>query len=453
MRGSSAPPSLPDRSLLNCPRSKIRFSGKGRLMKLRATVFVPVVFPGEIFSDVDLDSFLDAEQVGDFAQLKLKPEFLETLALTRGNLENATASKIPCAPFNKVLARDLGPELREKFEVENFAGEIKDEWGSRTTSKFFEEPLATSLTGVKLEAIETFTVSAATVDESSFNFILFHLIANETETNLDAILSLTKLENQPIKDFLSFYYHTNFTQSQPQVERRDGKLPNRFDEGLLPKANGVQVKWGLDSRVSATFAVFSTATGSESSFVRNGHLFMQTLEDDRDITRFIAKSSFLGVLVNIQKITFDRFKGEWAKKYAVNVADQIRKRDVLNVIRNTWWWSRISYEDHIQIPYSLWVEKLGFERQLDSYQSEISDWWASYSAKKAESESEELARLNKLAKIFAVFGIVPAWVSLFSTTLPWWLALPLTLAIGLGLWKAPSRRIKRLIAKLESKLD
>lgn len=414
---------------------------------MRAVVVIPIEFPGALFDD---DDFIldDIENLGNFYKVKPRAEFRDALTLKKGPLATASSSRIPCGPFNKSLGRDLSKVLRRKFEVSNYHDEVLERWTSRSSTDFFEVPLSTSISGVKLEAVEAFTISHYDERERITYLLVFHLVANENETNIEAIIALTKLDNSPVQKFLNHFYYTAFQVIEEGSNSL--KLPNLFDQRV--RGDYEAPKWNLPRNINSSFCVLSSSNLVEPATIKGGNLILRVDENDRDLTRFATKAAFLAALVNIQKFEFDALEDAWLKYRAPNSEEVTVLRDRLVLVRRNWWWPQISYDEAVQDSYTLWINSLGLEKKLNSFEKDLAEWWSAYTAKKLEIESEELARLNNLLKVIAIFGLVPAWLSLFATTFPWWIALILALSIGYSLWKVPARHMRRVIARFESKL-
>lgn len=414
---------------------------------MRAIIVVPIEFPGSIF---DEDDFIleDPNNVGNVFKVRPRANFESSLELKRGPLAIASKSKIPCGPFNNSLGRNLNRILRNKFEVSNFQETSFDSWTSRASTDFLEKPLATNISGVGLEAVESFTIAQFGAREEITHLLVFHLVANEKRANIDAIVSLTKLENAPIKNFLSHFYHTPF--SSGASLKTAGKLPNKFDD--RDEQAPPVVKWQLSNAVSSTFCILSSDQMDENSTVVNSNLVLRLEESDEEITRFATKAAFLASLVNIQKMEFEALEDYWISSPLHNADQVAAMRERLVQVRNNWWWPHISYDETVQSAYSQWVANCGFEVRLASFEKDISEWWSAYSVRRSAEEAEELARLNNLLKVIAIFGLVPAWLSLFATTFPWWGALIIAFSFGIGLWKIPARHLRRIIARFETKI-
>jgi hypothetical protein len=72
-------------------------------------------------------------------------------------------------------------------------------------------------------------------------------------------------------------------------------------------------------------------------------------------------------------------------------------------------------------------------------------------ADKSAQDLEELTRLNELAKLFAIFGIIPAWLGLFMSHLPRYVATIDSLFI-VGYMLLKPKSIVKLISKIQSRI-
>lgn len=423
--------------------------------KIRAVVCIPVAYAGALFSEYDFKEFENiADMRGGFeGRLKVRATFAEQIRWIPGYLKTATPTGIPCAPFNAAIGNDLPAALSRIISMPENLNE-DDFWYFRSSTPYFNPALPSGISGIEVEAIEAFQYPVKGSDRDNHNYtvlLLFHLISTDNETNRRAILSLSKIHNKPAQVLFANFFHSPFVDVLSDENVSKGKLVNK---GELKRVHDYQRDdaWYFPKHIKTTLLSLAVEDQETEVSFHNMNISVLCSPDDASITRFRTQYAFLTILINIQKEQFDYMRKTWNNLADLSLDGLRGKHAELAFLRSQWWWKRITYEDSLQFGYSSWSENLDFESDIHLYERDISDYLAIATAMKTQEEAESIRTLNNLVKVFAIFGIVPAWIALAPTVFDGWLTFFLGCIALATLLLIPAQKLAALLQKLAKRI-
>jgi hypothetical protein len=429
--------------------------------QLRALIFVPIEW------ELPSSGNLDASETFP----ELRPTVLQESGWLIGPLENLDQSGIPSAPFNRLIYFDLPPKLRnfhgylaDNSEEISAVGERK---AFRASVNLIANPVKTAIDGVYCEAIEFFgfpLTNSKGQMTSQKNLIAMHLVANDVPANLENFISLTRLWNMSLMNLLSSVFITpaswlidDSTSSTPS------NLPNYHDvnmanggKSLIERVQGL--RWRIPKEITKMNCVI-IRTGETSDFrIDGGNLFITSGSTDKEIARFRTKGVFLGALIALLKAQSDIIQSSWPVLLEKSDSEVIETRAWLEQFMNEWWWKRISGDEFLQAAYLEWTTALSIEETLEACREDLKEYWAIRTmqhslaaADRAALDLIESEKLNKLARIFAVFGIIPAWLGLILAGQPSYIGITIAVGVLLALLIKP-KAIMNLVERLQNRI-
>ena len=139
-------------------------------------------------------------------------------------------------------------------------------------------------------------------------------------------------------------------------------------------------------------------------------------------------------------------------------SEVIEARAWLEQFINEWWWQRISGDEFLQAAYLEWTSALSIEETLEACREDLKEYWAIRTmqhslaaADRAALDLIESEKLNKLARIFAVFGIIPAWLGLILAGLPSYIGITIAVGALIALLIKP-KAIMNLVERLQNRI-
>jgi hypothetical protein len=441
---------------------RIRRVSKGEFMsfnQLRGIVYVPIHFPPNktVFNQSAME------------EPELRPQAASVSEWLNGPLVELTESGIPSAPFNRSIHFDLPPQLRELLGFMAMNSEDREEMGIRSVHRknlnFIDSPVSAGIDGLKCEAAELFKFPTTHLENgvSTGQYLLaLHIVASDAPTNLENLISLTRLRNKPIRQVLNAIFMTTF-QLDIAVESSPTKLPNFYDENIAQGGRPqvefqINSPWVLLDDIEKTNCVIYESSDQDDLVISNGNLLIRDDMSDQKVAQFRSKAVFAGALVALLKAQSDNFQKQWPSLLEKTDSEVIELRSWLEQFMNSWWWKRISYNDFLQSAYQKWVSALSIEDVFESCRSDLREYWAirtmQNSVKAAERSAldlVELKGLTDLAKLFAIFGIVPAWLGLFMSDLPKYVA-PVASLVIVGYLALKPKKIVGLISRLQNRI-
>jgi hypothetical protein len=426
---------------------------------LRGIVYVPIHFPPNrtVFTQSEVE----------------EPELRRVAARVSewqtGPLGELTESGIPSPPFNRSIHSDLPAQLRELLGFMAINSEDREAMGNRSVHRkhlnFIKNPITAGIDGLRCEAVELFKFPTSNLEDRNSNgkyLLALHIVASDAPTNLENLISLTRLRNKPVRQVLNAIFMTTF-QLDIAVDSSSKGLPNFYDENIAQGGRSeveyqINSPWVLLSDVEKTNCVIYQSNDQEEISISNGNLLVRDDMSDQKIAQFRSKAVFVGALVALLKVQSDNFQRQWPNLLEKSDTEVIEFRSWLEKFMNSWWWKRISYNDFLQSGYQEWIDALGVEDIFESCRADLREFWAIRTmqksvetAEKVAQDSEELKRLNELAKLFAIFGIIPAWLGLFFSGFPKFIAPGASLVIIILLVSKP-HSILKLLTKLQNRI-
>lgn len=427
--------------------------------QLRGIVYVPIHFPPNL--NKSNETFLDEPE--------MRPHTAALTEWRNGPLGELTESGIPSAPFNRSIHFDLPEKLRELLGFMAMNGEDRAEMGNwsvhRKNLNFIKNPVSAGIDGLRCEAVELFKFPTKNLGSDLNNrqyLLALHIVASDAPTNLENLISLTRLRNKPIKQLLNAIFMTTF-QLDIAVEGSPKKLPNFYDENIAQGGRSqsdyqMSNPWVLLGDIEKINCVIYQSGANEEISISNGNLLIKDEMSDQKVAQFRSKAVFAGALVALLKAQSDNFQRHWPNLLEKSESEVIELRSWLEQFMNSWWWKRISYNDFLQSAYQNWVSALSIEDVFESCRSDLREYWAIRTMQNSVAAAErsaldlvELKSLNDLAKLFAIFGIVPAWLGLFMSDLPKYVA-PIASLVIVGYLALKPKKIVSLISRLQNRI-
>lgn len=246
--------------------------------------------------------------------------------------------------------------------------------------------------------ISPFTLHAAEIltilDPDSYSYLILHLSCTDNPTNLNEFRNLNRLHNKPLKTVLDAFF---------EVRDDSRSDPQSGVQGLIPK----RIRTG----VLITFA----ETNEPSEDVDEGHLAIGLTRNNRNLARFRARYSFLGLLVSIQRDQLQKLVVRWPSLDKGTLQQLIDARLLLGSYLNQWWWPQVMASEKSQRHYELLQQSFGLISQIDALRLEVTDLWDVMNAKNAEAQLKSTKLLNRIALGIAVFGLAPLWINVFES--------------------------------------
>lgn len=427
--------------------------------QLRALIFVPIewAYPSEVNLDAG-ETFPE-----------LRPAILKDSVWCIGPLEKLDQSGIPSVPFNRLIYFDLPPKLRnlhgylaDNSEEISGVGERK---AFRASVNLIANPVKTGIDGVYCEAIEFFgfpLTQPKGQKTSQKNLIAMHLVANDVPANLEKIVSLTRLWNRSLLNLLGTLFIAPPLWLIDNSSSSSSNLPNYHDanvakggKSVIERVNGL--RWDIPKEITKMNCVIFRSGENAGHRVDGGNLFLTGGSSDNDIARFRTKGVFLGALIALLKAQTDIIQNSWPVLLEKSDSEVIETRAWLEQFMNEWWWKRISGDETLQSAYLEWTTALNIEETLDACREDLKEYWAIRTmqhslaaADRAALDLRESEKLNKLARIFAVFGIIPAWLALLLSEVPNYISISITLGVLAMLFIKPKSAIN-LAKKLQER--
>jgi hypothetical protein len=428
------------------------------LGQMRAIVYVPIRF----ISDPK------AVQI-NWTGLALRPAVSNITDWEDGPLDQLTVSRIPGTPFNRSIYVDLPPRLRGLLGFQAISQDDVQSMGNKEVTRknlnLLEQKISLGIDGLYCDAVELFKFPlqfAPNVDGDDLALIALHLVANDAPTNLENILALTRIQNKPIRVVLNSLFRTNF-ESDIAVEESSSTLPNIYDINVQAGGKSIyelkpSTPWVITPEIERMNCVIYRSGEHFDSSVTEGNMHIVDDMSDQNLARFRTKMVFLGVLIALLKTQSDLFQQKWPVLLEKTDVEVIEIRSWLEEFCNAWWWKNISYDEYLQSPYQDWVEALRIERVLESCRSDLREFWAIRTmqnsveaAEKSARDLVELKGLNDLAKLFAIFGIIPAWLGLFMSGLPKFVG-PLASLVVVAYLVVRPKAIVGLIGRIQNRI-
>ncbi len=419
--------------------------------QLRALIFVPIEweYPSR-------GGNLDASETFP----ELRPAVSQVSGWFIGPLETLDQSGIPSVPFNRLIYFDLPPKLRnfhgylaDNSEEISAVGERK---AYRASVNLMANPVKTDVDGIYCEAIEFFgfpLTNSRGKETSQRNLIAMHLIANDVPANLEKVISLTRLWNTSLMNLLSSLFITPTSWLINTSTNSSSKLPNYHDAN---KANGGKssiervhgLRWAIPKEITKMNCVIFRSGEIANHRVDGGNLFITGGSSDNEIARFRSKGVFLGALIAFLKAQTDIIQNSWPVLLEKSDLEVIETRAWLEQFINEWWWKRISTDEFLQAAYLEWTTALSIEETLEACREDLKEYWAirtmqnsAVAAEKAGLDLIESEKLNQLARTFAVFGIIPAWLALILSGVPYYISISITVGVLVFLFLKPKSTI------------
>ena len=395
--------------------------------ELRAIVFVPLQnFTDDGLFDISGDIFSDDDYSAAF--IRVKSEFKGTLRWKFGPLTPLTEDGIPGQPFNSAIGSDLPLSISNligfNFGENTFEGTRENFWQSRRHINLIGVEISSGISGIYAEGFELFKYPESDRSDTSFSetFILaIHIICADNPTNRKQILDLSKLSNDPIKKFLNSYFRTPFN-NVFEVPTSGFTLINKHDI-LKESKNFADFGWSFHPLIRTALIAFYSETVREEPIFKHANIELTFDGSSHGIAQMKSKLAFIGTLISFQKLRIDSLRKQWPKLDNLAESEVISLRARLSSLRNTWFWSRVSYDDQVQKTYISWASELDLNSDLEHMRKDLDEYWIVRAAQRATEEAVEINKLNKLARLFAVFGIVPAWLSILLSPLNGWIEL------------------------------
>lgn len=426
--------------------------------KLRAVVSIPLTYIGPLFSDLDLigRGHNGDSRIGFESNLKVRSQFADRLKWIPSYLETASASGIPCKPFNESIGRELPSSLRRLISLPASKSFEDDQyWYFRSSTPYFSTPLPSGLTGIDVEAIEALSYPTGRSDTQGRLqdlLLVFHLVSNDTPANRSAILSLGLLDNRPARMLFANFFHSPFHDALPTDVKQPGTLTDVWD---LKKETDYELdfNWMFSpANKSALVALASEDFEEEISF-HNRNIQIRIDGDDRSITRFRTQFAFLVILINMQRERFNLVQENWGEFGEMKVQDLQKKYRELLFLRNNWWWRQISSLDGFQSAYSKWTAALGFEENLIQFEKEVNGLLEFRKAERDDEEKVALQSLNRSVKVLAIFGLIPAWLALLPSYFNGIIATTSGVAALILLVKISPAKFEKFFSYFEGKIQ
>ena len=429
------------------------------LGQMRAIVYVPIRF---------VSNPKAVKEVG-WDGLDLRPAISEITTWDDGPLDALTQSRIPATPFNRSVYVDLPPQMRWLLGFLAISNDDVQEMGKKIVTRkhlnLVGSQISVGIDGLYCDAVELFRFPLRMTKETSgedLALLALHLHANDGPTNMENILKLTRIHNKPIRVVLNSLLRTNF-ESDIAVEESHSSLPNIYDKNIEAGGKSIyelspSTPWVILPEIERmNCIIYRSAENFECSFSA-GNIEIADDMSDQNLARFRSKMVFLGVLTNLLKSQTDIFEQKWPVLLEKTDSEVIEIRSWLEGFCNVWWRKNISYDDYMQISYQKWVDSLRIESAIESFRTDLREFWAIRTmqnsveaAEQSAKDLKELSQLNELAKLFAIFGIIPAWLGLFMSDLPRYLA-PIASLFIVGYMLLRPKSIVKLISKIQGRI-
>ena len=428
--------------------------------QLRALIFVPIEW------EYPSSGNLDASETFP----ELRPAVLQESGWFIGPLEKLDQSGIPSVPFNRLIYFDLPPKLRnfhgylaDNSEERDAVGERK---AFRASVNLIANPVKTGIDGIYCEAIEFFALpltNSKGQEATQKNLIAMHLVANDVPTNLENFISLTRLWNMSLMNILSSLFITPASWLIDNSVRSISNLPNYHDANMANGGKSViervqSLRWGIPKEITKMNCVIFRSGEIADHRVDGGNLFITGGSSDNEIAKFRTKGVFLGALIALLKAQTDIIQNSWPILLEKSDTEVIETRAWLEQFMNQWWWKRISGDEFLQAAYLAWTTALSIEETLEACREDLKEYWAIRTmqhslaaADRAALDLIESEKLNKLARIFAVFGIIPAWLGLILAGLPSYIGITIAVGALIALLIKP-KAIMNLVERLQNRI-
>lgn len=427
--------------------------------QLRAIVYVPIRF----VHDRKKESHAPRNAP------TLRPAVSEKTSWADGPLDILTQNRIPGVPFNRSIYIDLPPQLRSFLGYQAISYDDLRTMGKQIITRkhlnLVDNPLHSGIDGLYCDAVELFNFPLKfdyRNNEDDLGLLALHIIASDAPTNVDHIESLARIHNKPIRLILNTLFRTNF-EGDIALDEKSSGLPNIYDQNLESGGKSqyelsVNNPWIIVPEIERmNLIIYSSGHESKVSFAGGNFLITDDMSD-QNLARFRSKMTFLGALISILKTQSDIFQQKWPVLLEKTDTEVIEIRSWLEAFINAWWWKNISYDEYLQNSYQKWVEALRIDSVFESCRSDLREFWAIRTmlksveaAEKSTQDLEELSRLNDLAKLFAIFGIIPAWLGLFLSDLPKLVAPVASLAIIAYMAIRP-QKIFKVVVMLQNRM-
>ena len=429
--------------------------------QLRALIFVPIEWEYPSRASLEINE--------NFPELR--PAVLQASKWFKGPLDTLDESGIPSVPFNRLTYFDLPLKLRnfhgylaDSAEEINVIGERK---AFRASVNLITNPVKTGLDGISCEAIELFTFPLSrqkSAQSPNMNLIALHLVANDVPANLEKFISLTRLWNTSLMNLLSGLFITPSTWLIESTSKNSPSgLPNYHDANMASGGKSVServqgLRWRIPKEITKMNCVIFRSGEIADHRVDGGNLFITSGTSDNEIARFRTKGVFLGALIALLKAQTDIIQNSWPVLLEKSDTEVIETRAWLEQFINEWWWKRISGDEFLQAAYLEWTTALGIEETLEACREDLKEYWAIRTmqhslaaADRAALDLIESEKLNKLARIFTVFGIIPAWLGLMLAGLPSYIGITIAAGALIALLIKP-KGIMGLVEKLQNRI-
>jgi hypothetical protein len=428
--------------------------------QLRALIFLPIEW------EYPSSGNLDASETFP----ELRPAVLQESGWFIGPLEKLDQSGIPSVPFNRLIYFDLPPKLR------NFHGYLADNSEERAavgarkafraSVNLIANPVKTGIDGIYCEAIELFALpltNSKGQETTQKNLIAMHLVANDVPTNLENFISLTRLWNMSLMNILSSLFITPASWLIDNSSTSLSNLPNYHDANMANGGKSViervqGLRWGIPKEITKMNCVIFRSGEIADHRVDGGNLFITGGSSDNEIAKFRSKGVFLGALIALLKAQTDIIQNSWPVLLEKSDSEVIETRAWLEQFINEWWWKRISGDESLQAAYLEWTTALSIEETLEACREDLKEYWAIRTmqhslaaADRAALDLIESEKLNKLARIFAVFGIIPAWLGLVLAGLPSYIGITIAVGVLIALLIKP-KAIMNLVERLQNRI-
>jgi hypothetical protein len=429
------------------------------LGQIRAIVYVPIRF---------ISNPSAVEERG-WDGLDLRPAISEIGTWSDGPLDPLTQNRIPATPFNRSVYVDLPSQIRWLLGYMAISrddlNQIDKQIVTRKYLNLIGHQIPAGIDGLYCDAVELFRFPLRITHDSKgedLSLIALHLYANDAPTNIENVLKLARIQNKPIRLVLNSLLRTNF-EGDLAVDESDFSLPNIYDKNIEAGGKSLyelkpSTSWVIVPEIERMNCIIYRSGDELERYFSGGNIEIVDDMSDQNLARFRSKMVFLGVLTNLLKSQADIFQQKWPVLLEKTDSEVIQIRSWLEGFCNAWWWKNISYDDYLQISYQKWIETLRIESVIESLRADLREFWAIRTmqktveaAEKSAQDLEELTRLNELAKLFAIFGIIPAWLGLFMTDLPRYVA-PIASLIIVGYMLLRPKSIVKLISKIQSRI-
>jgi hypothetical protein len=251
---------------------------------------------------------------------------------------------------------------------------------------------------IVLEAVEILTLS----NSETYSYMILHLSCSNNPTNLSKLRDLNQLHNKALKLLLDEFF---------EVKESRGSDPFAGVQGLIPK----------QCRTGALATLIEDEI--EDDVIDSGHLSISAVPHQKNLARFKARYSFIGLLVSVQRDQLQKLVTHWPKVEKETLDQLIQARLALSSYSNQWWWPQIMLNGQTQGHYELLQNSFGLKPQLDGLRAEIDDSWDVMIARSSEERLKSARVLNKIALAVATLGLAPLWINIFESPLYGFLAL------------------------------